>query len=78
MIDTIINFILSYTTEIFVSIYLFIGIISMWYYVNAKYYNELYDKKEFEHGMFNIFLLVLIILWPITLYKYIRYKLYDK
>lgn len=52
-----------------------VGLIISYLYIDLKYKNEMNDKKNCEEGMFNVFMLLLTILWPITLFIYIKLRL---
>ena len=54
---------------------LIIGLIISYLYMDLKYADAANDKKNCEEGMFNVFMLFLTILWPITLCLYIKLKL---
>jgi hypothetical protein len=59
----------------FVLANLIVGLLISYLYMGLKYKNEMNDRKNCEEGMFNVFMLFLTVLWPITLSLYIKLKL---
>jgi len=63
--------------NILIVAYFILGLILSIYWFNTEYikkYAEIRDKGEEENGMTNIFLLSLILFWPIKLFKKIIRK----
>ena len=60
-------------SDIFSIVYFIIGFVISMLYVNIKYKQEI-DEKTVETGTACIYLMLLTICWPYTLYKYIKFR----
>ena len=57
-------------SNIFCLIYLVIGLIVSYLYVSFRYNKTLNDRNN-EGAMINVFMITIVILWPLFLIKYI-------
>lgn len=57
-------------SNIFCLIYLIIGLIVAYLYVSFRYNKTLNDRNN-EGAMINVFMITIVILWPLFLIKYI-------
>jgi uncharacterized membrane protein len=67
----------SQTGLVFVILYFLIGIVVGMKYIKLKYHlsdEDASNSAECRKGMFNVFMMFLIAVWPYILFKYIRIK----
>lgn len=57
-------------SNIFCFIYLIIGLIVSYLYTSFRY-NKTINNKNNESAMINLFMITIVILWPLFLIKYI-------
>ena len=69
-----------FDSNIFCLIYLIIGLIVSFVYVHFRY-NKTINNKNNEGAMINVFMITIVVLWPLFLInyiylviKYVRYK----
>lgn len=59
------------TTKIYFIVYFIIGLIVSYIYTNIKYGKEIDYDKNIQHAAVNLYMLVITMLWPLFLIKYI-------
>lgn len=59
------------TTEIFIIGYFVIGLIISWLYTTLRYGKTLTKQKDIQHGIVSMYMLYIVLLWPVYFIKYI-------